>query len=76
MAIWVHAYVMRRDAWIQLIGIFAWMFIQAKVIGKASAAGGFSEYDEYVPMIDKTVDDGWKKQVSFKEPRTSKGYQV
>ncbi|OAY50686.1 phosphatidylinositol/phosphatidylcholine transfer protein SFH8 isoform X2 [Manihot esculenta] len=43
---------------------------EAKVIGKASAAGGFSEYDEYVPMIDKTVDDGWKKQVSFKEPRT------
>ncbi|KAJ9186546.1 hypothetical protein P3X46_002105 [Hevea brasiliensis] len=46
---------------------------EARVIGRASAAGGFSEYDEYVPMIDKNVDSGWKKQVSFQEPHMSKG---
>ncbi|XP_021601071.2 phosphatidylinositol/phosphatidylcholine transfer protein SFH6 [Manihot esculenta] len=46
---------------------------EARGLGKASAAGGFSEYDEYVPMIDKTVDGGWKKQVPFREPHTCRG---
>ncbi|KAK4276558.1 hypothetical protein QN277_014691 [Acacia crassicarpa] len=37
----------------------------ARRIDKASHSGGFSEYDEYVPMADKAVDVGWKeKQVA------------
>ncbi|KDP38545.1 hypothetical protein JCGZ_04470 [Jatropha curcas] len=43
---------------------------EAKVVGKGSAV---PEYDEYVPMIDKTVDGGWKKQVTFQGPHTSTG---
>ncbi|XP_015575097.2 phosphatidylinositol/phosphatidylcholine transfer protein SFH6 isoform X2 [Ricinus communis] len=46
---------------------------EARVAGKASAAGVFAEYDEYVPMIDKTVDDGWTKQASFQDQHTSRG---
>ncbi|KAL7156609.1 hypothetical protein ABFS83_02G021000 [Erythranthe nasuta] len=35
---------------------------EAKAIGTAGyAAGHFSGYDEYVPMVDKAVDSGWKK---------------
>ncbi|XP_031269135.1 phosphatidylinositol/phosphatidylcholine transfer protein SFH8-like [Pistacia vera] len=41
---------------------------EPRVVGKASSTGGFSEYDEYVPVIDKTVDVGWKKQVSPQNP--------
>jgi len=29
-------------------------------------------YDEYVPMVDKAVDAGWKKQASLRA-QTSKG---
>lgn len=37
------------------------MFVQARLAGRA----GHSEYDEYVPMVDKTVDVLWKeKQVT------------
>ncbi|KAJ0085710.1 hypothetical protein Patl1_09191 [Pistacia atlantica] len=36
---------------------------EPRVVGKASSTSGFPEYDEYVPVIDKTVDVGWKKQV-------------
>ncbi|KAA8536083.1 hypothetical protein F0562_028561 [Nyssa sinensis] len=46
---------------------------EAKVIGKASYVGSFSGYDEYVPMVDKAVDAGWKKQASFRKPYDSKG---
>ncbi|KAK7280685.1 hypothetical protein RJT34_25752 [Clitoria ternatea] len=35
---------------------------EARLIGKAAHAGGFSEYDEYVPMVDKAVDVGWKEK--------------
>ncbi|XP_074275419.1 phosphatidylinositol/phosphatidylcholine transfer protein SFH8-like [Silene latifolia] len=35
---------------------------EAKINGQASYAPGFSGYDEYVPMVDKPVDAGWKKQ--------------
>ncbi|KAH9621774.1 hypothetical protein KSS87_016555 [Heliosperma pusillum] len=35
---------------------------EAKINGKTSYAAGFSGYDEYVPMVDKPVDVGWKKQ--------------
>ncbi|KAK6136730.1 hypothetical protein DH2020_029558 [Rehmannia glutinosa] len=37
---------------------------EAKAIGTAGYAGHFSGYDEYVPMVDKAVDAGWKKQNS------------
>ncbi|KAH7853068.1 hypothetical protein Vadar_032848 [Vaccinium darrowii] len=46
---------------------------EAKVFGKASYAGSFSGYDEYVPMVDKAVDAGWKKQASYQKPCASKG---
>ncbi|XP_043712967.1 phosphatidylinositol/phosphatidylcholine transfer protein SFH8-like [Telopea speciosissima] len=46
---------------------------EAKVAGKASFAGRCSEYDEYVPMVDKAVDAGWNKQVSLQRAYSSKG---
>ncbi|XP_059653767.1 phosphatidylinositol/phosphatidylcholine transfer protein SFH6-like isoform X2 [Cornus florida] len=46
---------------------------EAKVIGKLSHAASFSGYDEYVPMVDKAVDAGWKRQASFQKPYASKG---
>lgn len=49
------------------------MNMQAKVVGKASYAGSFSGYDEYVPMVDKAVDAGWKKQTLNQKPHSSKG---
>lgn len=48
------------------------MNIQAKVFGKASYAGSFSGYDEYVPMVDKAVDAGWK-EASSQKPCASRG---
>ncbi|XP_050366521.1 phosphatidylinositol/phosphatidylcholine transfer protein SFH8-like [Argentina anserina] len=36
---------------------------EARAAGKGSGACGLSEYDEYVPMVDKAVDMGWKQQV-------------
>lgn len=42
---------------------------EAKFIGKASYAGTFLGYDEYVPMVDKAVDAGWNRQASL--PKTS-----
>ncbi|KAI3803643.1 hypothetical protein L1987_31801 [Smallanthus sonchifolius] len=41
---------------------------EAKIIGATSYAGQFSGYDEYVPMVDKAVDSGWKKQPSPLKP--------
>ncbi|KAL6207464.1 hypothetical protein ACLB2K_018422 [Fragaria x ananassa] len=35
---------------------------EARAVGKGSSACGLSEYDEYVPMVDKAVDMGWKQQ--------------
>ncbi|KAG2703401.1 hypothetical protein I3843_06G127000 [Carya illinoinensis] len=46
---------------------------EAKVIGKANYVGSFSGYDEYVPMVDKPVDNGWKKQVPPERPNALKG---
>lgn len=46
---------------------------EAKVIGKANCAGSFSGYDEYVPMVDKAVDAGWKKQVALQRIHAAKG---
>ncbi|BBG94892.1 Sec14p-like phosphatidylinositol transfer family protein [Prunus dulcis] len=42
-------------------------------VGKASSSAGLSEYDEYVPMVDKAVDIGWKKPVLQQNPLTSRG---
>lgn len=47
---------------------------QAKAIGTASYYGNFSGYDEYVPMVDKAVDSGWKNPTtSEKKLSISKG---
>ncbi|XP_027353742.1 phosphatidylinositol/phosphatidylcholine transfer protein SFH8-like [Abrus precatorius] len=48
---------------------------EAKVVGKSSYAGScnLAGYDEYVPMVDKAVDAGWKNQTSFQRSQTSKG---
>lgn len=50
------------------------MFAQARLIGKANLSGGFSEYDEFIPMVDKAVDLGWKeKQVTTQNSKSSTG---
>ncbi|OWM83870.1 hypothetical protein CDL15_Pgr004301 [Punica granatum] len=46
---------------------------EAKAIGKTGYASNFPGYDEYVPMVDKAVDAGWKKQPTLKRPIASKG---
>ncbi|KAL7602259.1 phosphatidylinositol/phosphatidylcholine transfer protein SFH8 [Lactuca sativa] len=46
---------------------------EAKTIGGTSYAGPFSGYDEYVPMVDKAVDSGWKKQPSAPKPYDPRG---
>ncbi|KAL5713302.1 proteasome endopeptidase complex [Ranunculus cassubicifolius] len=33
---------------------------------------GYPEYDEYVPMVDKAVDAGWKKELSHQKSFASK----
>ncbi|XP_058088717.1 phosphatidylinositol/phosphatidylcholine transfer protein SFH6-like isoform X2 [Magnolia sinica] len=42
---------------------------EAKVAGKVE----FSELDEYVPMVDKAVDAGWKKEVPYQRLPSPKG---
>jgi len=50
------------------------MFSQARLIGKAGISGGFSEYDEFIPMVDKAVDLGWKeKQVTTENKKSLTG---
>ncbi|PON93396.1 Cellular retinaldehyde binding/alpha-tocopherol transport [Trema orientale] len=46
---------------------------EARVTGKAISIGGLSEYDEYVPMVDKAVDMGSEKQASHQNPSVSGG---
>ncbi|XAR72793.1 hypothetical protein NMG60_11019555 [Bertholletia excelsa] len=46
---------------------------EPKVVGKASISATYYGYDEYVPMVDKAVDAGWKKQAAFQKPYASKG---
>ncbi|XP_061978400.1 phosphatidylinositol/phosphatidylcholine transfer protein SFH8-like isoform X2 [Populus nigra] len=42
---------------------------EAKVVGKAGGYGGsFPGYDEYVPMVDKAVDAGWKNPAANQRP--------
>ncbi|XP_019710043.1 phosphatidylinositol/phosphatidylcholine transfer protein SFH6 [Elaeis guineensis] len=40
---------------------------------KPASFSGFPEHDEYVPMVDKAVDAGWKKEVSNQKLPSSKG---
>lgn len=48
------------------------MFVQARLAGLSA---GFSEYDEYVPMVDKTVDVAWKeKQVTIQNSYGTTGW--
>ncbi|XP_057783103.1 phosphatidylinositol/phosphatidylcholine transfer protein SFH6-like [Salvia miltiorrhiza] len=46
---------------------------EAKAVGTTSHFGNFSGYDEYVPMVDKAVDSGWKKQTSIENFNVSEG---
>ncbi|CAH9079579.1 unnamed protein product [Cuscuta epithymum] len=46
---------------------------QAKTIGPISHPNKSLAYDEYVPIVDKAVDSGWKKQEAFKKPSSPKG---
>ncbi|XP_054786535.1 phosphatidylinositol/phosphatidylcholine transfer protein SFH6-like isoform X2 [Prosopis cineraria] len=46
---------------------------EAKVVGETSNAGNLSGNDEYVPMVDKSVDASWKKQPFLQRSCTSKG---
>lgn len=39
----------------------------------ASFTSGFPEYDEQVPMVDKAVDGGSKKEVSSRKLCAPKG---
>ncbi|KAF7810862.1 phosphatidylinositol/phosphatidylcholine transfer protein SFH8-like [Senna tora] len=45
---------------------------EAKVVGKTNYVGSLSRYDEYVPVVDKTVDASWKMQAALQRPSTSK----
>ncbi|KAL1544235.1 Phosphatidylinositol/phosphatidylcholine transfer protein sfh8 [Salvia divinorum] len=46
---------------------------EAKAVGTTKHFGNFSGYDEYVPVIDKAVDSGWKKQTSTENFKISEG---
>jgi hypothetical protein len=46
---------------------------QAKAAGTSAYVSNFSGYDEYVPMVDKAVDSGWKNQPSLQKSHTYKG---
>ena len=38
------------------------MFVKARLVGRASRVGVISNYDDYVPVVDKAVDVGWKEK--------------
>ncbi len=46
---------------------------EVKAVGRVSYAGSYGGYDEYVPMVDKAVDAGWKKQDALQRTISSKG---
>jgi hypothetical protein len=53
------------------------VFVQARLAGRAGLSAGFPEYDEYVPMIDKTVDVAWKeKQVTTQNSYSATGWTL
>ncbi|KAF6137471.1 hypothetical protein GIB67_016664 [Kingdonia uniflora] len=39
---------------------------QSKLAVKGNNSGGFSEYDECIPMVNKAVDVGWKNEVTHR----------
>lgn len=45
-------------------------FFQMKVVGKAV---GFLDSAEHIPIVDKAVDVGWKREVSNQRLSSSKG---
>lgn len=50
--------------------------MQAKLMKAASSSSVFQGYDEYVPMVDKVVIGGPKKQVSSRRLDGPKGKHV
>ncbi|KAF6144219.1 hypothetical protein GIB67_004892 [Kingdonia uniflora] len=44
---------------------------ESKLAVKGNNSGGFSEYDECIPMVDKAVDVGWKNEVTHRRSFTS-----
>ncbi|XP_031403850.1 phosphatidylinositol/phosphatidylcholine transfer protein SFH8-like isoform X1 [Punica granatum] len=46
---------------------------EVRTINKASYGDAFSEYDEYVPMIDKVVDTACEKRVPLQKLHASSG---
>ncbi|CAN1835521.1 Phosphatidylinositol/phosphatidylcholine transfer protein SFH6 [Linum perenne] len=48
---------------------------EARGAGKVSYACGISECDEYVPMVDKTIDSECERQLSSSDQDYSKGIQ-
>uniref|UniRef100_A0A2P2IZA4 Uncharacterized protein MANES_05G155900 n=1 Tax=Rhizophora mucronata TaxID=61149 RepID=A0A2P2IZA4_RHIMU len=46
---------------------------EGKAVGKVIFGGGFSEYDENIPIVDKTVVDGLTKDVPSEQPYNSAG---
>ncbi|KAK9108906.1 hypothetical protein Sjap_016966 [Stephania japonica] len=46
---------------------------EAKISAKAVYPGGVAEYDEYIPMVDKAVDAGWKKEVTQQRSFIARG---
>ncbi|CAI9104558.1 OLC1v1003259C1 [Oldenlandia corymbosa var. corymbosa] len=46
---------------------------EAKAMGTSGYVNKLSGYDEYVPMVDKAVDSGWKKQAPLQKPNTVQG---
>ncbi|KAL2477137.1 Phosphatidylinositol/phosphatidylcholine transfer protein SFH8 [Forsythia ovata] len=54
----------------ELASKYKWKYIPT--IGTSSFVGNLSGYDEYVPMVDKAVDSGWRKQPCLPKPFISK----
>ncbi|KAH6767190.1 Sec14p-like phosphatidylinositol transfer family protein [Perilla frutescens var. hirtella] len=46
---------------------------EAKAVGTTGHFSNLSGYDEYVPMVDKAVDSGWKKQTITEKFNVSEG---
>ncbi|RZC88551.1 hypothetical protein C5167_016418 [Papaver somniferum] len=49
---------------------------EAKLAGKGSLSSAYLEYDEYVPMVDKAVDFGWKKEIAHQISSALKGKTI
>uniref|UniRef100_A0A0D6QU98 CRAL-TRIO domain-containing protein n=1 Tax=Araucaria cunninghamii TaxID=56994 RepID=A0A0D6QU98_ARACU len=49
---------------------------EGKIGGQTNYYDGYMEYDEYVPMVDKAVDIGWKRKAHVEKMPISKGTSV